>query len=106
MGENAMTNIIEVQVGSDFLIFCTCGWEIRTKSSEQLEIFIEEHTDSTGHKWADEEGPTFEEIMENYETEKARYAHCEHNWVIDEKLSNEDHIFERCQGICGWGRML
>lgn len=50
---------IEVHVGTDFLIVCGCGFEERTKSSEQLESIVSEHEAKTGHHW-----PTFEEAAE------------------------------------------
>jgi hypothetical protein len=42
---------IDVQVGTDFLVQCDCGWGFRTKEDEELHARIDEHEAETGHRW-------------------------------------------------------
>ncbi len=46
-----MTHHIELQVGMDFLIVCTCGYEETTKLATVAETLIDQHEAETGHVW-------------------------------------------------------
>lgn len=41
---------MELQVGMDFDISCTCGFKYRTKSGEQADEMLKMHEDNTGHR--------------------------------------------------------
>jgi hypothetical protein len=42
---------IDVQVGSDFLIQCDCGWGFRTRDDAELHAQVDAHEAETGHRW-------------------------------------------------------